>query len=55
MIVLHYVSNVAYSKKTEATMILFQRLFLEIHDPQKTPLKVLSAICRTKKDMLFYF
>ena len=32
VIALHYVFNVAYLKKIEATMILFQRLFLEIHD-----------------------
>ena len=35
MIALHYVFNVTYSKKIEATVILFQRLFLEIHDSQK--------------------
>ena len=51
MIALHYVFNVTYSKKIEATMILIRRLFLEIHDSQKIPSKVPSLICRIKKDM----
>ena len=30
-------------------MTLFQQVFLEIHDSQKIPPKVLSLICRIKK------
>ena len=48
MIAPHYAFNVAYSKKIEATMILFQRVLLEIHYSQKIPPKVLSLICRIK-------
>ena len=49
MIALHYVFNVAYSKKIEATMVFIQRLFFDINDNQKIPPKVLSLICRVKK------
>ena len=38
---LHYIFNVTYTKKIEATMICVQRLLLEIHDNQKIPPKVL--------------
>ena len=37
MIALHYVFNVAYSKKIEATMVFIQRLFFDINDNQKIP------------------
>ena len=46
MIALHYIFNVTYTKKIEATMICVQRLLLEIHDKQKIPPKVLSLICK---------
>ena len=46
MIALHYIFNVTYTKKIEATMICVQRLLLEIHDNQKIPPKVLSLICK---------
>ena len=35
MIALHYVFNVAYSKKIEATVVFIQRLFFDINDNQK--------------------
>ena len=50
MIALHYIFNVTYTKKIEATMICVQRLLLETHDNQKIPPKVLSSICKIKKD-----
>ena len=50
MIALHYIFNVTYTKKIEATMICVQRLLLETHDNQKIPPKVLSLICKIKKD-----
>ena len=49
MITLHYVFNVTYSNKTEATMVFIQRLFFNINDNQKITPKVLSLICRVKK------
>lgn len=44
MIALHYLFNITYTKKTEATMICVQRLSLEIPDKQKIAPKVLSLI-----------
>ena len=37
MIALHYVFNVTYSNKIEATMVFIQRLFFNINDNQKYP------------------
>ena len=51
MIVLHYIFNVTYTKKIEATMICVQRLLLEIRNNQKMPPNMLSLTCRIKKDM----
>ena len=51
MIALHYIFNVTYTKKIVVTMICVEQLLLEIHDYQKIQPKVLSLICKIKKDM----
>ena len=51
MIALHCIFSVTYTKKIEVTMICIQRLLLKIYDNQKIPPKVLSLICKIKKDI----
>ena len=49
MIALHYVFNVTYSEKIEATMTSIQLIRLQIKDKLKKPPKFLSLICHIKK------
>ena len=49
IIALHCVFNVTYSKLVEATITFIQRMWPEIKDNQKIPLKVLCLICHIRK------
>ena len=51
MLALHYIFNVSYSKDIEASMIFFQKMFLEISGNLKIPTKVLTLIAKVKKNI----
>ena len=47
-----YIFNVAYTEKSEASLHLIQKLFLETADGVKVPYKILSMISKIKKLLL---
>ena len=48
----YYVFNIAYAEKSQASLHLIQKLFLEIADGVKVPHKILSLISKIKKLLL---
>ena len=44
----YYVFNIAYAEKSQASLLLIQKLFLEIADAVKVPHKILSLISKIK-------
>ena len=51
MLALHYIFYVLYLKDIEASMIFFQKIFFEISENFKIPMKVLTSITKVKKDI----